>query len=96
MEALFDNQTIRLINAVLAAVAAVLLSLRLTKTWRGFPPRMRLLALALWSLLLVGAYGSWEAREQLAPIGFRSYAAAVAYVWVIVALTLTPPLDDRE
>lgn len=81
--------SLRTLNAALGAIALVLLLVRTVQSWRKFGPRARLLSQALLALLLTGIFGSIEAQAQDAPIGTRTYMVAVAYLWIIVAFTIT-------
>lgn len=87
---MFDDQLIRLVNACLGVVALLLAGWRWATVWKVLPPRLRLLALSLLAFIFTGTFGSIEARIDHAPLGWRSYMVGVAFIWTIVALTVTP------
>jgi len=82
----------RVLNAVLALIAAVMIAKNLISKWRVRKPRMRLMSMSLLALLLVVVEAAFENIHFHTPLGLQSGLTTMACVWVVIAVVFTP--DD--
>ncbi|MEQ7847706.1 hypothetical protein [Nocardioides kribbensis] len=87
-------EALRAVNVTLTLLTAAVLFIRLNDLWRTFTVGRRTVLAGLFSLLLVGAYGSAESYVQHAPAGARTPAITLVCGVILLGLWLSRH-DDR-
>lgn len=86
-------ETLRAANVAVTILTAAALAVRANYDWATLSPGWRITIVGLVFLIAVLAFGSFEAHQQRAPVGYRTLGVTIACLIVLVGLWVTRRQD---